>query len=100
MDDAAARWATHCGTSVSRLPRWDAVKDWVASSGCETVVLMAPFVGPDADAWRPDRQGLLDAGIKVVECRRAWDQRLFPAARSGFFPFWHKARKVVAQRYL
>lgn len=100
MSDAAARWATHYGTSVSRLPRWDAVRDWVASSGCETVVLMAPFVGPDADAWRPIRQGLQDAGIKVVECRRAWDERLFPAARSGFFPFWHKARKVVAQRHL
>jgi hypothetical protein len=59
---------------------------------------MAPFVGPDADAWRPIRQTLQDAGIRVVECRRAWDQRLFPAARAGFFPFWHKAKPILSKR--
>jgi hypothetical protein len=59
---------------------------------------MAPFVGLDADAWRPVRQTLQDAGIRVVECRRAWDQRLFPAARAGFFPFWHKAKPILSKR--
>jgi len=34
----------------------------------------------------------------VVECRRAWDQRLFPAARAGFFPFWHKAKPILSKR--
>ena len=96
MDDASARWTAHYGKDVSRLPRWDVLPAWVAESGCEAVVLMAPFVGPDADAWRPVRQTLHDAGVQVVECRRAWDQRLFPAARAGFFPFWHKARPMVS----
>ncbi len=96
MDDASARWTAHYGKDVSRLPRWDALPAWVGESGCDTLVLMAPFVGPDADAWRPVRQTLRDTGLRVVECRRAWDQRLFPAARAGFFPFWHKARPLVS----
>ena len=98
MDDASARWTSHYGRGVSRLPRWDALASWLLESGCDALVLMAPFVGPDADAWRPVRQTLQDAGIRVVECRRAWDQRLFPAARAGFFPFWHKAKPILSKR--
>jgi deoxyribodipyrimidine photo-lyase len=98
MDDASARWMAHYGKVVSRLPRWDALASWLSESGCDALVLMAPFVGPDADAWRPIRQTLQDAGIRVVECRRAWDQRLFPAARAGFFPFWHKAKPILSKR--
>jgi len=98
MDDASARWTSHYGKVVSRLPRWDALASWLSESGCEALVLMAPFVGPDADAWRPVRQTLHDAGFPVVECRRVWDQRLFPAARAGFFPFWHKAKPILSKR--
>ena len=75
------------------------VEKMIAESGCGAVVLMAPFVGPDADAWRPVRESLQDAGIREMECRRAWDQRLFPGARAGFFPFWHKARPIVRLRH-
>ena len=97
MEDAAGRWSEHYGLEVERLSGWDGLNTWVAGGGYEAVVLMAPFVGPDTDAWRPVRETLRDAGIKIVECRRAWDQRLFPAARAGFFPFWHKVRPVVAK---
>ena len=92
MDDAANRWSAHYGADIARLPRWQDVKPWAERFRCETMLLMAPFVGPDADSWRPVRQFLCDKGINVIECRRAWDRRLFPAARSGFFPFWHKVR--------
>ena len=98
MDDASARWTSHYGKDVSRLPRWDALASWLLESGCDALVLMAPFVGPDADAWRPVRQTLQDAGIRVVECRRACDQRLYPAARAGLFPFWHKAKPILSKR--
>jgi len=98
MDDASARWTAHYGKDVSRLARWDALPGWLGETGCDELVLMAPFVGPDADAWRPVRRTLQDTGIRVVECRRAWDQRLFPAARAGFFPFWHKASPMVRLR--
>lgn len=98
MDDAANRWSQHYGQTVERLPRWDAVSAWVARTAGGQLVTMAPFVGTDADAWRPQRQALRDAGVEVTECRRAWDQRLFPAARAGFFPFWHKVRPLLSKR--
>lgn len=97
VDDAANRWMAHYGCEVARLPRWDDVPRWAQECECETLVLMAPFVGPDADAWRPVRQDLRSRGLEVIECRRAWDQRLFPAARAGFFPFWHKGRAALAK---
>ncbi len=99
MDDTADRWAAHYGLDVARLPRWDALPAWVASGGYEGVVLMSPFVGDDADAWRPVRRALLEAGVKAIECRRAWDERLFPAARTGFFPFWHQTRSGLMKRF-
>ena len=98
MDDASACWTSRSGRNVSRLPRWNALTAWMAQSGCDALVLMAPFVGPDADAWRPVRPTLRDTGLRLVECRRAWDQGLFPAARAGFFPFWHKAKRTLSKR--
>ncbi|MBJ7328105.1 MAG: hypothetical protein JHC52_12265, partial [Chthoniobacterales bacterium] len=98
MDDAANRWSQHYGQTVERLPHWDAVSAWAARTAGGRLVTMAPFVGPDADAWRPQRQALQDAGVEVTECRRVWDQRLFPAAGAGFFPFWHKVRPLLSKR--
>ena len=98
MDDAANRWSQHYGQTVERLTHWDAVSAWAARTAGGHLVTMAPFVGPDADAWRPQRQALQDAGIEITECRRAWDQRLFPAARAGFFPFWHTVRPLLSKR--
>lgn len=95
MDDAAVRWQAHYGADLARLGGWDGVTSWVAGNGCQNVVLLAPFVGPDGDHWMPVRRTLRDAGINVVECRRAWDQRLFPAARAGFFPFWNRTRSSL-----
>jgi deoxyribodipyrimidine photo-lyase len=98
MDDAANRWSQDYGQTVERLPRWDAVSGWAARTAGGHLVTMAPLVGPDADAWKPQHQALQDAGTQVTECRRTWDQRLFPAARAGFFPFWHKVRPLLSKR--
>jgi deoxyribodipyrimidine photo-lyase len=98
MDDAATRWSQHYECPVARLARWDGVCTWAARAGGGHVILMAPFVGPDADAWGSERRALQEAGVEVTECRRTWDQRLFPAARAGFFPFWHKARPLLSKR--
>lgn len=98
MDDAAARWSRHYGVVVERLPRWDALPAWMAGAGCEAMALMAPFVGRDADGWRPVKLSLGEKAMKVIECRRAWDNRFFPAAHAGFFPFWHKTRSALMKR--
>jgi len=98
MDDAAARWSRHYEVEIGRLDRWDGLMDWVDRVGCGKVVLMAPFAGPEADGWRPVRAVLQAAGVEVTECRRAWDTRHFPAARAGFFPFWHKTRSALMKQ--
>lgn len=95
MDDAAARWSRHYGVEVERFSRWDDLPAWAKRTGCEKLALAAPFVGPEADCWSPVREAIKAGGCEIVECRRAWDQRLFPAARAGFFPFWHKTRSVL-----
>jgi deoxyribodipyrimidine photo-lyase len=99
MDDAADRWAAHYGMAVERLSRWDGLPAWVAGGGYEAVVLMAPFVGPDGEAWRSVRGGLAERGVRVLEFRRGWDGRLFPGARAGFFPFWHQTRSWLVKRF-
>ncbi len=98
MDDAAARWEAHFVAGVARLGRWDGVTAWMADNQCQNLVLMAPFAGFDADDWMPVRRILRDTGINVVECRRAWDQSFFPAARAGFFPFWNRTRSILLKR--
>lgn len=92
MNDAGARWSDHFGVAVERLSGWGEVSQWLGRVACDTVVLMAPFAGPDADAWKPVRSALDEVGVSVVECRRAWDGRFFRYARAGFFPFWKKVR--------
>lgn len=99
-DDAASRWSQYYGVKVELLPRWVGVLDWVKKTDCKTLVLMAPFVGPDADCWVLVRETLKATGIELIECRRAWDTRLFPAARAGFFPFWHKVRRILLKSLL
>ena len=98
-DDAAERWGNHYGVCVERLARWEEVAAWCTRHGCETLVLMAPFVGPDDDSWQPVRRTLSGSGVKVVACRRSWDRQLFPAARAGFFPFWHKTRSWLGKHF-
>jgi len=95
FNDASARWSRHYGMDAERLADWNDVSAWLSRSGCRGLVLMAPFVGPEADAWRPVQRSLQESGVRIVECRRAWDSRFFLAARAGFFPFWHKVRPSV-----
>ena len=97
VEDAARRWSNHYGVCVERLSGWEEVAAWCTRHGCETLVLMAPFIGPDNDGWQPVRRTLSGCGVEVVACRRAWDRQLFPAARAGFFPFWHKTRSWLGR---
>jgi deoxyribodipyrimidine photo-lyase len=97
MRDAETRWSDHYGLKVERLSRWDEVAQWAARIGCETLVLMAPFTGTDGDAWKRIQPDIDLNGIQVIECRRRWDQRFFPAARAGFFPFWKMIKSTLGR---
>lgn len=58
-------------------------------------IALRPAVGPLADAIPALETALAADGFRIQWCRRAWDERLWPLARSGYFPFWEKARRVL-----
>jgi hypothetical protein len=58
-------------------------------------VAMRPAVGPLGAVIDDMEQELADAGLSIQWCRRAWDERWWPLARSGFFPFWEKAGRAL-----
>jgi deoxyribodipyrimidine photo-lyase len=68
---------------------------WARSHSLDTVVAARPYVGPIADALPQIRELLKASGVTLVLIRNASDLRDFPAARSGFFPFWERTARVV-----
>lgn len=63
-----------------------------AEKGLEGWVAMRPAVGPLGDIVAGVERELATAGLGMRWCRRAWDERLWAHAQSGFFPFWEKVR--------
>lgn len=94
--DAHARMQTAAaGVLVSHVTSADELLALLASTGAARAVLVKPSVGPDQH-W----ESLLlavsaEAGIDAYEWRRPWDEKLFPLARKGFFPFWEGAKKSL-----
>ena len=61
-------------------------------------VAMRPSVGPLGDAVPGIEAALAGDGRKVLWCRRSWDERLWPQASAGFFGFWEKAQRRLANQ--
>ncbi|MFM7103015.1 MAG: hypothetical protein ACKO3N_17820, partial [Verrucomicrobiota bacterium] len=59
-------------------------------------VAMRPAVGPLGEAVPGLERALAGAGLEVRWCRRSWDERWWPLAEAGFFPFWEKVRPRLA----
>lgn len=72
----------------------------IASSARESCVsqvhMMIPRVGFEQDDIRNLANELTTLGVSVVWHRRAWDERLMPLARSGFFTFWERAKPLLS----
>lgn len=66
---------------------------WVEMEKLDTVVAMAPAVGPVADALPAMGAALAGRKVGFHWIRRPWDARLFPSAGKGFFPFWEKTSR-------
>lgn len=66
---------------------------WAVDEKLDAVVAYAPFVGPLQDRFRPVAETLAAAGVRLILLRRETDQRIFPLATKGFFPFWQETRK-------
>ncbi|MEY5006414.1 MAG: hypothetical protein RI969_1502 [Verrucomicrobiota bacterium] len=95
LRDGAARAAAHFGADVSAEPTDDlaaTLVEWAREHQLKRVVAYRPFVGPWLAEAQAIESALAQAGIAITWRRRAWDNRLFPHATRGFFPFWEKVR--------
>lgn len=93
--DASARASDVFGRPCEALVDGPTLAQWVGQQQLGELVLMRPCVGPLRDQLEPSLAAVKREGVAVVEQRRPWDRRLFPLAQTGFFPFWHQARKLL-----
>ena len=71
---------------------------WINENKIEEVLTFAPLVGPVRDQLPWAERELAEIGVPLRKIRRSWDGALFGEAKAGFFPFWKKAKKWLAQR--
>jgi deoxyribodipyrimidine photo-lyase len=91
LKDSCDRAAKHFQCEITFLdgvPLADSLADWAESKNLTEVLAYAPFVGPLGDEMGAIREALMARKITLSLFRRPWDADLFPAAKSGFFPFW------------
>ncbi|MFM2237578.1 MAG: hypothetical protein RL209_1612, partial [Pseudomonadota bacterium] len=53
--------------------------------------------GPVADLFAKFAPRLEREGIKLVQIRRSWDEKFWPHATKGFFPFKEKIPKILGE---
>lgn len=95
--DAAARIGAHFGCPVGIGPQLAAAPLIAAAeaAGVRRIVTPHAPVGPVATALAAMEADLAAAGITLTRLRRAWDERLWPLATKGFFPFREQAPAVL-----
>ncbi|MFM8763938.1 MAG: FAD-binding domain-containing protein [Spartobacteria bacterium] len=100
VDDARARAENHFQKNIPEIQALDALKDWVENHDLRHIVMAAPSVGPVRDSLNPFLHWCSESGIVVTRLRRRWDERVFPWAKAGFFPFWNSVRPQLPELIL
>ncbi len=67
------------------------------AAGANQVLTSEPPVGPLADGLKHVEAGLENHGIDIIRLRRGWDQRAWPYATKGFFPFKKQIPALLEQ---
>jgi deoxyribodipyrimidine photo-lyase len=91
--DACERASQHFQLDCNELGDFDALIEKLLQHNIKQLLMMAPFVGPLRDAFNGLHERLSDHQIELIYLRREEDNRFFPYAKSGFFPFWKKASR-------
>lgn len=102
LRDGLTRAGTHfeCTTLLSDTPSTaDGIKAWADREKLDGIVAMSPHVGPVADALPSIRRALDSMNVPLHLVRCSWDAQMFPAAKSGFFPFWEKTSRWLGQQF-
>lgn len=95
LDDAGARFSKAYQCSVDRLNA-ASLADAVAKSGAQQVLIPWPTAGVSRNHFAPIIAQLCRQGHSVVEWRDPWDDRAWPYATKGFFPFKEKIPRLLA----
>lgn len=100
--DVAARVTTNLGCAAQLAETLDAAALITAAqaAGVRQIITAYTPVGPVAEALERLAPPLADEGIALVQCRRAWDDQLWPSARRGFFPFKEQIPAYLRQEGL
>ncbi|RYC29154.1 DNA photolyase FAD-binding protein [Lichenibacterium minor] len=98
-EDAAERARARFGCDAAVLDGMDAEGVVAAARAAGARMVLAPHapVGPVADALAALAGPLRDAGLPLVRQRRPWDEKLWPLATKGFFPFRQHSPAVLAE---
>lgn len=101
LKDALAR--SGAAEAEKHIPTGDyaaQITAWAQKHKLRVVVLSYLPVGPTADALASVWPALEKAGIRIRISVRDWDRRAWPACEGGFFKFWHKVGKNLANEDL
>jgi len=85
--DANQRLSDHYNVPIATIHQATELPQWLQQQQVNHLIAMAPQVGSLADA-------LIPANLQIRWLQRPWDQDFYPAARSGFFPFWKKVSRA------
>jgi deoxyribodipyrimidine photo-lyase len=86
LDDAAHRFEADLAVPTTR-SSVEALAGLIRRSGAEQVILPWPCVGSTRNALGPALSDLEADGVTIIRQREAWDERAWPHATKGYFPF-------------
>ena len=66
-------------------------------AGAEQIVTPYAPVGPVADGLGSIAPLLASEGVPLIQVRRAWDEKFWPHATKGFFPFKERIPKILKE---
>lgn len=101
--DTTARVERHYGCPATIIESFDAAACIAAAqaAGISQIITPCAPVGPVADSLHRLRTPLAAAGIELSLVRRPWDERFWPHAKKGFFPFKEQiAAELLAERLI
>ena len=85
-----------CAATVAETMDPDRVLSATAAAGAACVMAPEAPVGPVSDALAGLVKPLTAEGVSLVRVRRPWDDKLWPLATKGFFPFRQRSTAALA----
>lgn len=89
--DALARTGAELFSTTEQIARW------MNQAGETLIHAMLPRCGRETPLLEGVRSGLRQRGLDLVFLRREWDERYFPLAKAGYFPFWSSVKKALSR---